>query len=105
MERCEYCKREFYASEGWGYKKKQGNNTIYFCRYNHMRAYEKTKEKPLRKKGSAKPCKCLETGVVYPSASAAGQITGAGPQNIRWACCAPGRSAGGLHWKWVEEPE
>lgn len=109
IKKCAWCKREFYASEGWVYRKPvcTGNSMHYFCRYNHMLAWEREEErKKLQRKTNRKtrPCYCVETGEVYPSVAEAAKIIRAEPQSVRNSC-ERGIRAGRYHYKFLEGPE
>lgn len=51
---------------------------------------------------NSKPVKCLETGVVYSAAAEAERLTGAQRDNIAACCRGSRKTAGGLHWEYVE---
>ena len=107
IKKCAWCKRECYASEGWAYRKENyaENSAYYFCRYNHMLAWEREKEALRQQKGKKqnKRCICLDTGEVYPSFSAAARKIGASPESVRNAC-HKGHLAQGLRFAVLEEP-
>ena len=103
-------KSHFYGKESW-------------CKGKHLSEVTKQKlrearmGKPLspehRQKLSAakigkaahnrKPVRCLDTGTVYPSATAAGAEVGVSFSNIAACCRGRQNTAGGLRWEYVKE--
>ena len=57
----------------------------------------------LNRKDISKPVVCVETGIVYPSAYEAGRALNTNPSHI--SACRNGKrkTAGGFHWKSVEQ--
>lgn len=106
--KCEYCGKRIIVWENWAYKNKNNTTGVYryFCRYNHMIAWEKAQESQAlhRRKKTHTPCRCVETGEVYPSLAAAARQIGADPESVRNSC-ARGHAAKGLHFQFSEEPE
>ena len=51
------------------------------------------------------PVLCIETGVIYPSMIAAAESIGLEPSNISSVCCGRSRTAGGYHWRRVDDEE
>jgi hypothetical protein len=49
-----------------------------------------------------KPVLCVETGVVYPSATDASALTGVERSNIGSCCRGTREKAGGYHWQFAE---
>ena len=54
-------------------------------------------------KAVSKPCRCVETGIVYDSAADAQRKTGINSRNIQYVCRKYGyyKTAGGSHWEYV----
>ena len=50
---------------------------------------------------NAKKVQCVETGIVYDSISKAGKQNNIQPVAISWACSGKLKTAGGLHWKYL----
>lgn len=61
---------------------------------------EKVKE--ACRKANSKPVKCIETGIVFASGLEASKQTGVNNTCISYACVGKQKTAGGLHWKYVE---
>lgn len=51
----------------------------------------------------SKPVKCLENGIIYPSAKQAQMETGIFQGNISKCCNGKYKTAGGFHWKFVKK--
>ena len=49
-----------------------------------------------------RPVRCLDTGVVYPSITAASKATGAGLEKILLCCQGKRQQTHGLHWAYEE---
>lgn len=60
-------------------------------------------EELLKPKKSIRQIQCIETGIVYESASAAFRATNIAACNILRVCKGERKSAGNLHWKFKEE--
>lgn len=97
--KCAYCGKKFQAVEAWAYRTSWKGAQKYFCRWDHLRAFERWREKAPRK--GAKAVQCMETGEVYPSAAAAAEAIGAGYTDLtraaRTGCVCRGR-----HWRYAE---
>lgn len=52
--------------------------------------------------GKDKPVRCIETNIVYPSLTTAGNELGIVRQSISKACCNKSKTAAGYHWEYVE---
>ena len=59
------------------------------------------KQKNKSLKGTKKPVKCIETGIVYESISAASQEQGIGFASIQRVCNNLQKTAGGFHFEYV----
>lgn len=55
------------------------------------------------KKSKEKPTLCIETGIIYKSATEAGKQTGLKRKHISYCCIGVQKTHGGYHWKYVEE--
>ena len=55
-------------------------------------------------KATSKPCKCIETNVIYDSAADAQRKTGINARTISYVCNKTGyyKTAGGYHWEFIE---
>lgn len=60
-------------------------------------------QKDKMKGGTYKPILCVETGVVYKSMSYAYRILGIQVSNLSKACNGERHTAGGYHWRYVNE--
>nr|DAH20548.1 MAG TPA: intron associated endonuclease [Bacteriophage sp.] len=53
--------------------------------------------------GKSKQTQCIETGEIYPCVAEASRKTGAPLNSIAMCCRGERKTAGGYHWKYVEE--
>ena len=53
----------------------------------------------------ARKVMCIETGIVYETIKAAGASSGCDAKNITSCCAGRLNSAGGYHWRYVEDTE
>lgn len=105
VKKCAWCKKQFYATEGWVYRKAdyRSDAMLYFCRYHHQLAWERDWEANRHKRNKRTTrCICLDTGEVYPSFSEAARKIGASPESVRNACIK-GHMAHGLRFAMLEE--
>ena len=63
---------------------------------------EEAKEKMRKSSPNKKKVLCVETGIIYESASEASRQTGIWSVNIRRVCKGKVKSAGGYHWEPIE---
>lgn len=105
--KCACCKEKFYAWEHWAYriKDKKTGMIHYFCRYNHLRQWEKDQARRKTKMPQAKWVKCMETGEVYPSAAAVARHYNQDLSAMYDACGRADRTYAGYHWQYVEGPD
>lgn len=75
---------------------------------NKVREYYATHENPGLKARieycqnvKAKPVRCVETGVEYPSSCEAARLTGINGNHIGEVCRRKRKTAGGFHWEFV----
>lgn len=101
--KCAQCGKQFWAGPDWGYKgKKQTGTEVFFCRWNHKRAWETKHTRKVQGKGSRKRVQCVETGEVYPSGAEASRQMGVKSGYIHRACRTGGVCIG-RHWIYLED--
>lgn len=80
---------------------KTNNNVdnLEWCSYQYNNVYGHRLIKSALKRGI--PVRCIETGVIYPSAYAAQRETGIWQSGISMCCHGKANTAGNLHWEFV----
>lgn len=88
---------------------KLNNNAenLEWCTSKYNSNYGHSKEKMIKSlinnTRTSKPVRCIETGIIYPSAAEAERQTGVKACNISLARNGKYNTAGGYHWKYIDE--
>lgn len=83
--------------------KHPSEETLIKLSISHMGKHpsEETLEKMRKSSPNKKRTMCIETGIIYESASEAGRINGLLSKRISDACNGVSKTSGGYHWKYV----
>ena len=101
QKKCDHCGRIFWCNEDWAYRAyDKSGRRMFFCRYNHLAAWDKQRAQKRRSQGKA--VRSETTGQVYPSAAAAAEELQLDAHNVQNACRRGGGHCGGHVWNYVE---